>query len=130
MIGLSHTKPNQFSVSFLTFVPMASVETIERINGCVIMPTYNNDRTLERVLLGILEHIPASRVIVVNDGSTDRTAAILENYSDSITVLANEPKAVNAAARWYGLNIGLSAAGSAKIFVKIMVLKCKTPKYL
>lgn len=103
MIGLSHTKPNQFSVSFLTFVPMASVETIERINGCVIMPTYNNDRTLERVLLGILEHVPESRVIVVNDGSTDRTAAILENYSHSITILENNPNAGKGMALRKGL---------------------------
>ena len=103
MIGLSHAKPSQFSVSFLTFVPMASEQTIERINGCVIMPTYNNDRTLERVLLGILEHVPESRVIVVNDGSTDRTAAILENYSDSITILANEPNAGKGMALRKGL---------------------------
>jgi glycosyltransferase involved in cell wall biosynthesis len=103
MIGLSHTKPSQFSVSFLTFVPMASEQTIERINGCVIMPTYNNDRTLERVLLGILEHMHASRVIVVNDGSTDRTAAILENYSDSITILANNPNAGKGMALRKGL---------------------------
>jgi glycosyltransferase involved in cell wall biosynthesis len=103
MIGLSHTKPDLFSVSFLTFVPMASVETIERINGCVIMPTYNNDRTLERVLLGILEHIPASRVIVVNDGSTDQTAAILESYSNSITILANNPNAGKGMALRKGL---------------------------
>lgn len=107
MIVLSHTKPNQFSVSFLTFVPMASVETIERINGCVIMPTYNNDRTLERVLLGILEHVPESRVIVVNDGSTDRTAAILENYSHSITILKNNPNAGKGMALRKGLRYAI-----------------------
>jgi uncharacterized protein (DUF2062 family) len=40
---------------------------------------------------------------VVNDGSTDRTAAILENYSDSITILANEPNAGKGMALRKGL---------------------------
>lgn len=55
------------------------------------MPTYNNERTLERVLKGILKQVPASRVIVVNDGSTDETARILSRYSGAITILENKP---------------------------------------
>jgi glycosyltransferase involved in cell wall biosynthesis len=64
---------------------------ISEINGCVIVPTYNNDKTLARVLNGILELIPAERLIVVNDGATDTTAEILEDYADNIHVLVNEP---------------------------------------
>lgn len=43
-------------------------------NPCVLIPTYNNCRTLEQVVRESVEHAP---VIVVDDGSTDATAAIL-----------------------------------------------------
>ncbi|MGF7026338.1 MULTISPECIES: DUF2062 domain-containing protein [Sphingobacterium] len=51
---------------------------------CVLIPTYNNAKTLKRVLDGVLAY--TTQVIVVNDGSTDTTAEILANYP-SITVL-------------------------------------------
>lgn len=46
---------------------------------CVLIPTYNNQATLERVLQGVMTY--TSNILVVNDGSTDRTIQILENYS-------------------------------------------------
>lgn len=64
--------------------------TIKEINGCVLIPTYNNERTLKRVLDGVLEFIPAENIIVINDGSTDSTAEILSAYKNQITVLTNE----------------------------------------
>lgn len=45
---------------------------------CVIMPTYNNPKTLKRVLDSVLLYTP--NIIVVNDGSTDDTHRILEDY--------------------------------------------------
>jgi len=48
------------------------------MNWCVIIPTYNNDKTLEKVLDDILEF--TSDVIVVNDGSTDSTSSVLEKF--------------------------------------------------
>ena len=45
----------------------------------MIIPTYNNDRTLKDVIertLGVWE----GEIIVVNDGSTDKTAEILREY--------------------------------------------------
>lgn len=45
---------------------------------CVIVPTYNNDRTLRQTLNGVLGY--TTHVIVVNDGSTDTTFNILEDY--------------------------------------------------
>jgi|SRR6218665_246360 len=45
---------------------------------CIIIPTYNNERTLKRVIDSVLEFSPY--IIIVNDGSTDSTANILENY--------------------------------------------------
>lgn len=46
---------------------------------CVIVPTYNNDKTLEKVLVEILKI--TNDVIVVNDGSTDLTLEILNKFS-------------------------------------------------
>ncbi len=42
------------------------------------MPTYNNEGTLKRVLDGILEY--TTNILVVNDGATDATPAILKEY--------------------------------------------------
>lgn len=68
----------------------SSLTSISAINSCVIIPTYNNERTLERVINGVLEFIPAGRVIVVNDGSTDSTPEILKSFENQLTVLVNE----------------------------------------
>ncbi len=46
---------------------------------CVLIPTYNNHATLKRVLDGVLDY--TSNIIVVNDGSTDATDDILQEYS-------------------------------------------------
>ncbi|MEJ1237666.1 glycosyltransferase family 2 protein [Chryseolinea sp. T2] len=45
---------------------------------CVLIPTYNNAQTLERVINDVLSY--TDQVIVVNDGSTDSTPRILEGY--------------------------------------------------
>lgn len=55
----------------------------ESIPFCVIIPTYNNEKTLQRVIEGVLAQ--SKDVIVVNDGSTDGTSAILDTFSDRIT---------------------------------------------
>lgn len=63
---------------------------ISEINGCVIVPTYNNEKTLSRVLDGILQIVPSDRLIVVNDGCTDSSNLILKKYENQIILLANE----------------------------------------
>lgn len=45
---------------------------------CVLIPTYNNAKTLKRVIDGVLEY--TENIIVVNDGSTDSTQEILNQY--------------------------------------------------
>jgi glycosyltransferase involved in cell wall biosynthesis len=54
-------------------------QKITDLNVCVLMPTYNNERTLKRVIDGVLQF--TQHLIVVNDGSTDSTTKILEDYS-------------------------------------------------
>ncbi len=44
----------------------------------MIIPTYNNAKTLQKVIDGV--RVYTSRIIVVNDGSTDETSAILQQY--------------------------------------------------
>lgn len=63
---------------------------IENLKTIVIVPTYNNERTLERVLNGVLEYTDS--VLVVNDGSTDSTSEILKNYPQLIQIHLPENK--------------------------------------
>jgi len=49
-----------------------------QLKCCVIIPTYNNHKTLPRVLNGVLAY--TQNIIVVNDGSTDSTSEILKSY--------------------------------------------------
>ena len=58
------------------------------INACLIIPTYNNEKTLRRVIDGALEYGSGNDVFVVNDGSTDSTIQILETYKNQVTVLS------------------------------------------
>lgn len=46
---------------------------------CVLIPTYNNEKTLKRVIDGVLDY--TEDIIAVNDGSTDSTKEILTSYS-------------------------------------------------
>lgn len=45
---------------------------------CVLIPTYNNATAIKEVIDGVLEF--TSNIVVVNDGSTDNTLALLEAY--------------------------------------------------
>ena len=53
---------------------------IKSLKICVIIPTYNNERTLKRVIDGVLEI--TDDLIVINDGATDSTSTILKKYTD------------------------------------------------
>jgi glycosyltransferase involved in cell wall biosynthesis len=72
-------------------------DRISRLNVCVIIPTYNNSKTLERVVNGVLEL--TSNVLVVNDGSTDETFEILNKYSQITTIHVSKNKGKGNALR-------------------------------
>lgn len=61
-----------------------SENILSTINACVIIPTYNNEKTLKRVLDKTLDF--TSDVIVVNDGSTDSTSTILKAYPHIVQI--------------------------------------------
>ncbi|GHS94297.1 glycosyl transferase [Bacteroidia bacterium] len=58
-------------------------EITNHLNVCVIVPTYNNEKTLASVITELKAY--SYPVIVVNDGSTDSTASIL-SAMEEITV--------------------------------------------
>lgn len=59
--------------------------------ACVIISTFNNAKTLKRVLDGVLQYSSGGDILVVNDGSTDGTAEILKSYGERIVVLKHFP---------------------------------------
>lgn len=62
---------------------------MKQMKICVIIPTYNNEKNLLAVIESVM---PISTdIIVVNDGSTDSTSAILATLSGSIHVLEYTP---------------------------------------
>ena len=58
----------------------------ERTRRClsILVPVYNEDRTISHLLTRLTgDTIPDSEVVVVNDGSSDRTAAELECWQNT-----------------------------------------------
>jgi len=58
---------------------LSQQELLNSTHFCVIVPTYNNHKTLKKVLDSILDF--TTNIIIVNDGSTDDTFEILQQYS-------------------------------------------------
>lgn len=57
---------------------------------CVVIPTFNNSKTLKRVIDGVLDY--TQNIIVVNDGSTDSTSLILNDFAQISTINLPENK--------------------------------------
>jgi glycosyltransferase involved in cell wall biosynthesis len=55
-----------------------TMQKFSDLKCCVIIPTFNNDRTLGKIIEGVLAY--TREVIVVNDGSTDATSQILSGF--------------------------------------------------
>ncbi|MEP7168627.1 MAG: glycosyltransferase family 2 protein, partial [Bacteroidota bacterium] len=50
----------------------------EKLNVCVLIPTYNNEKTLRQLIEDVLKF--TDQIIVVNDGATDSTPQILSQF--------------------------------------------------
>ena len=57
----------------------------EEQHCCVLIPTYNNQKTLEKVITDTLEY--TNHIVVVNDGSTDTTPQIVAKFKDEVSVV-------------------------------------------
>ena len=64
---------------------------------CVIIPTYNNCKTLENVITGVFKY--TDNIIIVNDGSTDETDSILKKYKNLLILSYSENKGKGYALR-------------------------------
>ena len=76
----------------------------------VIIPTYNNEATVERAILSVIMQSDKDwELIVVNDGSTDGTAQILASFKerlcDKMTIVTNEKNAGVGVSRKRGLDV-------------------------
>jgi glycosyltransferase involved in cell wall biosynthesis len=68
----------------------------------IIIPAFNAASWLaEAIDSALAQTLPASSVVVVDDGSTDATAAVAEKYADAV-VLIRQPNAGVSAARNHG----------------------------
>ncbi len=63
--------------------------TLSDIQCCIIIPTYNNEKTLNRVIDSVLKFSDGQDVIVINDGSTDDTLLTLARYGLKLRVMSN-----------------------------------------
>jgi glycosyltransferase involved in cell wall biosynthesis len=78
------------SVDFDPFCPSNSVS--------VIIPVYNGAKFIAETLRSILaQTAPPAEVIVVNDGSTDNTAAVVGEFGDSVILITTENRGSCAA---------------------------------
>ncbi len=83
----------------------------------VIITAYNYDRYIERCLRSVLDQsLPKSQyeIIVVNDGSTDKTKEVLDNYTDVARIFHLEKNRGLSYARNFGIK---KARGMFVVFV-------------
>lgn len=78
-------------------------DKLERIGCVVVIPTYNNEKTIVEVIDGVKRY--SHQVIVVNDGSTDTTPELLGKCND-ITLISYP----NNRGKGHALKVGLRKA--------------------
>jgi glycosyltransferase involved in cell wall biosynthesis len=86
----------------------------------IIIPSFNEERrlpgTLEKIAAYIQNKRPNTEVIVVNDGSTDGTAAVAESWRDRIPLLRVVPNGRNRGKGFSVRHGSLEARGDIILF--------------
>ncbi len=82
------------------------LEIFRQFKVCVLLPTYNNAGTLRQVIEDV--RLFTEDIIIVNDGSTDGTSAILGAYPQ-LRIISYSPNR----GKGYALRAGLRAAADA-----------------
>ena len=78
-----------------------------KLNVSLYIPVYNGESTIESVLKSVLNLNPGPKeIIVVNDGSSDKTKEILESYKNQINIINNSANMGLAHSR----NVGISTS--------------------
>ncbi len=98
-------------ISIMTMTATDSKAKLKELNCCVILPTYNNEGTIKKVIEEVSEW--CSDIYVVNDGSTDSTHDILKSIEASalsagVTII-EYPDGLNRG-KGYALKTGLRTA--------------------
>ena len=63
-----------------------------------VIPAHNRERLIERAIGSVLaQERPADEVIVVDDGSSDQTGALVEQYGDRVTLISQPQSGVSVA---------------------------------
>jgi glycosyltransferase involved in cell wall biosynthesis len=94
----------------------------------VVMPAYNEERTITRVLETVLRQRPVQEVIVVDDSSTDQTWSALQEFSTSqsrVRLLRHEKNLGKGAA----LRTGFQHASAPIIIVQDADLEYEPAEY-
>lgn len=87
---------------------------MSRLTIAILIPAHNEEKMIASCVSSCLRQSrPADQIIVVNDGSTDRTAEILASFGDQITVITTQ-KATGNKSR--AQEIGIEAI-TADVFV-------------
>ena len=98
----------QFNFKKIFFIILIEQQaySFKKEKFCVIIPTYNNASKIEAVVEGVLQQ--TRNIIIVNDGSTDSTASILEQYKN-ITIVSYPKNRGKGFALKTGFNKALEA---------------------
>ena len=81
---------------------------MSEISVSVVIPTFNRRHTIERALDSVIgQSFAAQEIILVDDGSTDQTALVMQQSYPDLTVVTQANKGVSAAR-----NAGITLAGS------------------
>ncbi len=81
---------------------------ISDVKVSIIVPTYNNEKYLSKCLMSLVQQtLKEIEIIVVNDGSTDRTSEILDEFSkvDKRIKIINQQNKKQGAARNSGMKV-------------------------
>jgi len=76
-----------------------------------VLPAYNGEKTVEKSIASLLKQdYPRLNIIVIDDGSTDKTLSILEKYNRNIKIVKNEKNLGLSRT----LNKGIKLAGNSE----------------
>ncbi len=92
-------------------------EYAARVQEClsVVIPCYNEESTIEAILVAVLAQPTVAEVVVVDDGSTDASAEIVDSCLDSRVRLIRQPRNLGKGA---ALRRGMAEASQPYVIIQ------------